>query len=212
MIVSLRGRLVEVSESTVVLEVQGVGYELNASSSVLRSLPPLGQEFQAYTFLHVREDALTLFAFSSWEERRLFEKLMGVAGIGPKSALAIVSSISPAEFVRAVHTKDLKTLTKLPGVGKKTGERILLELKDAFRDGPWPVADTEGASPASGGDILDDAVEALLALGYNLTEAKRMVEQAQPHLSDEYDLQELLKVALAQNGQQRGERVWRRKG
>ena len=208
MIISLRGRLVEATESTVILEVQGVGFEINASSSVLRSLPPFGQDLQVYTYLQVRDDALALYGFSSWDERRLFERLIGVAGIGPKSGLAIISNIAPEDFIRAVQSKDLKTLTKLPGVGKKTGERIRLELKDAFAPGSFP--DIEDGHPAVPEDILDDAVEALIALGYSLTEAEHMVNKAQPHLPEDYDLQELLKVALAQNSQQRGERVWRR--
>ncbi|HPT82299.1 MAG TPA: Holliday junction branch migration protein RuvA [Limnochordia bacterium] len=209
MIVALRGRLVEATDNTVILDVQGVGYEINASASVLRALPPLGQEVQVYTYLQVRDDGLTLYGFSSWEEKRLFEKIIGVAGIGPKSGMAIISSITPWEFIRAVQTKDLKALTKLPGVGKKTGERILLELKDAFAAASWPE---EERPPEQPGTILDDAVEALIALGYSLSEAERMVSQAQLQLPDEYDLQELLKVALAQNSQQRGERVWRRNG
>lgn len=210
MIISLRGRLVDATDSTVILDVQGVGYEVNASGSVLKALPPLGQDLQVYTYLQVREDAMVLYGFSSWEERRLFERLMGVAGIGPKSALAIISGISPEAFIRAVKSKDLKALTRLPGVGKKTGERILLELKDAFPDTYWP--EVEESSPAVPQDIQHDAVEALVALGYSLSEAEYMVRQAQPHLPAEYDLQELLKVALAQNSQQRGERVWRRNG
>ncbi len=210
MIVSLRGRLVEATESTVILEVQGVGYEISASASVLKSLPPVGQELQVYTYLQVRDDALALYGFSSWEERRLFERIIGVAGIGPKSGLAIISSISPREFIRAVQNKDLKTLTKLPGVGKKTGERILLELKDSFSDVIWLPED--GGQPDLPPNVLDDAVEALIALGYSPGEAERMVSQAQQQLPEDCDLQELLKVALAQNSQQRGERAWRRNG
>ncbi|WP_461365014.1 Holliday junction branch migration protein RuvA [Candidatus Darwinibacter acetoxidans] len=210
MIVSLRGRLMEATDSTVILEVQGIGYEIQAAASVLSSPPPLGQEVQVYTYLHAREDALVLYGFSSWEERQLFEKLISVNGIGPKSGLAIISSIGPREFIRAVQRKDLQTLTSLPGVGKKTGERILLELKDAFKDVFLPAPEEEdSAAPV---DLLGDAVEALIALGYSSSEAERMVKQAQQYLPENYDLQELLKAALAQNSQQRGESTWRRKG
>ncbi|HHT42578.1 MAG TPA: Holliday junction branch migration protein RuvA [Firmicutes bacterium] len=210
MIVSLKGRLLDAADSIVFLEVQGVGFEVNASASVLKSLPPLGQELQVFTYLQVREDNMALYGFSSWEERRLFEKIISVAGIGPKSGLAIISSIDPEGFIRAVQTQDLKTLTTLPGVGKKTGQRILLELKDAFKHVELPESHED--APDLPGDIVEDALEALIALGYSSSEAQRMVDLAQPQLDQQYDLQELLKTALAQNSQQRGERTWKRNG
>lgn len=211
MIVSLKGRLLEVLDGSVVLDVQGVGYEVHVTGSVLKALPPLGEELQVQTYLQVRDDSMVLYGFSSWEERSLFLKIIGVAGIGPKSGLGILSNISPQGFVQAVQSRDLKTLTSLPGIGKKTGERILLELKDAFTDLSWSAPSVE-EPPIMPGGILEDAVEALIALGYTAGEAERMVRLAEPHLTESYDLQELLKVALAQNGQKRGERTWRRNG
>lgn len=211
MIVSLKGSLEDVTEGTVVLDVQGIGYEINVTGAVLRALPSLGHELQIQTYLQVREDALVLYGFSSREERSLFHKIIGVAGIGPKTGLGILSNITPQEFIRAVQQKDLKILTSLPGIGKKTGERILLELKDKFKDVAWTSSEEEDLPVVPGG-ILEDAVEALIALGYNVNEAERMVQVAQPHLTENYDLQELLKVALATNNQQRGERVWKRNG
>lgn len=109
----------EATDSTVILEVQGIGYEIQAAASVLSSLPPLGQEVQVYTYLHAREDALVLYGFSSWEERQLFEKLISVNGIGPKSGLAIISSIGPREFIRAVQRKDLRPSPACPGWARK---------------------------------------------------------------------------------------------
>lgn len=211
MIVSLKGHLEDVTESKIVLDVQGIGYEINVTGAVLRALPPLGQELYLQTYLQVRDDALVLFGFSSWEERNLFHQIIGVAGIGPKTGLGILSNITPQEFIRAVQQKQLKTLTSLPGIGKKTGERILLELKDKFDNITWSNVDGDDLPIVPGG-ILEDAVEALIALGYNTSEAERMVHTAQPHLTENYDLQELLKVALAHNSQQRGERVWKRNG
>lgn len=211
MIVSLKGRLENVSEGIVILDVQGVGYEINVTGSVLKSLPPVGHDLHLQTYLHVRDDGLVLYGFSSWEERSLFLKIIGVNGIGPKSGLTILSNIAPEQFVQAVQQQDLKTLTSLPGVGKKTGQRIILELKDAFKDVPSPQAEVEDWPVVPGG-ILQDAVEALIALGFTSAEAERMVNLAQPHLTESYDLQELLKVALAQNSQQRGDRSWRRNG
>lgn len=209
MIVSLKGRLLDFTESTIVLEVGGIGYEVNVTGAVFRSLPPQGQELQIQTYLQVREDAMVLYGFSSKEERDLFHKIISVAGIGPKTGLGILSNTRPEEFIRAVQEQDLRTLTKLPGIGKKTGERILLELKDKFKSVAWE-SNGEADLPIVPGGIMEDAVEALIALGYNGTEAERMVQQAKPFLTESHDLQELLKVALAQHSQQRGERTWRR--
>ena len=144
-------------------------------------------------------------------KRELFHKVIGVAGIGPKLGVGILSSIRPREFIRAVQLQDLKTLTTVPGIGKKTGERILLELKDKFTDLDWEQG-VEEDLPIVSGSIFEDAVEALQALGFHGSEAERMVNLAKPHLTENYNLQELLKVALAQNRQQRSERTWRRNG
>ncbi|NLL43668.1 MAG: Holliday junction branch migration protein RuvA [Firmicutes bacterium] len=212
MIVSLTGRLVEVRDIAVVLDVQGVGYEVNVTSSVLEKLPAVGQELHLQTYLQVRDDAFVLYGFASSEERDLFHKVIGVAGIGPKLGIGILSNIRPLEFMEAVQRQDLTTLTKIPGIGKKTGERILLELKDSFKDMDWEESVEEQDLPIVSGSVFDDAVEALQALGFHGSEAERMVQMAKPHLKENYNLQELLKVALAQNRQQRSERTWRRNG
>ncbi len=212
MIVSLRGRLLEVAEGTIVLDVQGIGYEVTVTSSVLSKLPPVGQELHIQTYLQVRDDAFVLYGFSSAEEKNLFHKIIGVAGIGPKSGIGILSSIAPKEFIQAVQRQQLSVLTTLPGVGKKTGERILLELKDKFKNIAWEQGGEDEDLPIISGSVFEDAAEALIALGYSSSEADRMVNQARPHLQENYNLQELLKVALAQNSQQRGERTWRWNG
>lgn len=210
MIVSIRGRLEDVVDNTVVLDVEGIGYELNVTGSVLNNLPPLGQELHLQTYLQVREDAMILYGFSSKEERGLFHKIIGVAGIGPRTGLGILSNIAPDEFIKAVQQQQLKTLTSLPGIGKKTGERILLELKDKFEEVAWIDHDDE--LPIVPGGIFEDAVQALIALGYTTAESEHMVNLAKPHLTENYNLQELLKVALANNSRQRGEGVWKRNG
>lgn len=207
MIVSIRGRVVDIGENAIVLDVQGIGYELNVTSAVLKNLPPLGQELHLHTYLQVREDAMVLYGFSSWEERSLFHKIIGVAGIGPKTGLGILSGISPEDFIKAVQRQQLNTLTQLPGIGKKTGERILLELKDKFKGITWDDHDEE--PPVVPGSIFDDAVQALIALGYTTAESERMVNLSKPHLDENYDLQELLKVALGNNNRQRGEGAWK---
>lgn len=195
MIVSLKGRLEDITEDSIILDVQGIGYEILVTGAVRQVLPPLKQELHLYTYLHVRDDALVLYGFSSWEERNLFHRIIGIAGIGPKTAVAILSNIGPRDFVRAVQQKQLDVLTGLPGIGKKTGERILLELKDKFKHTAW--ADEDEDPPPAPGGILEDATEALIALGYNRNEAVRMVRSVRHQLSENYDLQELLKTALA---------------
>lgn len=197
MIVSLKGNLADVNENTVVVDVGGIGYEVIVTGAVLRSLPPLAQQLQLHTYLHVRDDAMILYGFSSREERNLFHKIIGITGIGPKTAVAILSNIGPQEFVRAVQERQLAILTSLPGIGKKTGERILLELKDTFKDTAWVQAEDD--LPLARGGILVDAIEALIALGYSEGEATRMVRSVQHDLKENYDLQELLKLALASN-------------
>lgn len=197
MLVSLKGNLTDVNENSVVVEVGGMGYEVIVTGAVLRSLPPLTQQLQLHTYLHVRDDAMILYGFSSREERSLFHKIIGITGIGPKTAVAILSNIGPEDFVRAVQERQLAILTSLPGIGKKTGERILLELKDKFKDSVWNQ--TEDDLPVARGGILEDAIEALIALGYNRSEATRMVRSVEHDLRESFDLQELLKLALASN-------------
>ncbi len=197
MIVSLKGKLAHVNENTVVIDVGGIGYEVIVTGAVLRALPPIGQELQLHTYFHVRDDAMLLYGFSSQEERELFHKIIGITGIGPKTGIAILSNIGPREFARAVQERQLAVLTSLPGIGKKTGERILLELKDKFKDSSW--VDGEDDLPLARGGILDDAIEALVALGYSKGEATHMVRSVQHELQDNFNLQELLKLALASN-------------
>lgn len=208
MIVALKGRLEDVTESAVVLEVNGLSYEVNVSGAVRSNLPPLGQELRVHTYLQVREDALVLYGFASGEERTLFQEIIGVAGIGPKTGLAILSGISPLDFMRAVEEQQLSVLMQLPGIGKKTGERLLLELKGKFRDVLRGVPKSEGLPGRE--EVLEDAVQALIALGYSAKEAEEMVRAAWPNVTEDCDLQELLKLALAKNTKQRGEPVWRR--
>lgn len=208
MIVLLKGRLEDVGETTIVLDVNGIYYEVNITEAVRRNLPPLGQEMKIHTYLQVREDAMILYGFQSREERSLFQQIIGVASIGPKTGLGILSGISPLEFMRAVEQRQLGVLTGLPGIGKKTGERILLELRGKFKDVPRVFEDGEDLPPVMGG-ILEDARAALLALGYSANEAERMVQSVQPEIAETYDLQEILKTVLANNAK-RGERAWRR--
>lgn len=210
MIVTLQGRIVDIQDTYVVLDVNGIGFEVNVTSSVLRNLPPIGDDFRVYTYLQVREDAMVLYGFSSWDERRLFQQITSVTGIGPKTGLGILSAVTPIEFVRAVEQRQLEVLTRIPGIGKKTAERLVLELKDKFKGTSWEGEEEEEMMPIAPGGILQDAEDALIALGYSAGEAEYMVQTAHAILGDTNDLQELLKLALSSNMKQRGDRVWRR--
>ncbi len=211
MIVTLHGRLAAYDENSIVLEVNGVGIQVVVTQSVLQAMPSIGQMMRVFTHLHVREDALVLYGFISEEERSLFQQMIGVAGIGPKTAVGILSAITAEDFVRAIQQEQLGVLTRLPGIGKKTAERLILELRDKLGDVPWPQVGGSQQVPAAGG-ALGDAVEALVVLGYSAREAEQMVQGAYAQLGDDGDLQALIKLALSNSIVQKGERAWRRNG
>ena len=181
MIARLRGALVEAGPEGVVVDVNGVGYRLFAPDSTLSALPLPGEEVTLYVHTYVREDAIQLYGFGSKAELRLFETVLGVDGVGPRLALAILSHTSVDGFVRAVLSGDERTLTRIPGIGKKTAARILLELKDKLnRGGAWQLQQTgaEGPPPPAPGGVRQDVVGALLALGYREEEAAAAAEAA----------------------------------
>ncbi len=172
MIGRLNGTLLEKNPPQVLLDVQGVGYELDVPMSTFFNLPALSEKVVLHTQLIVREDAHLLFGFLTLEERATFRQLLKISGVGPKMALAVLSGLSIAELSAAVAGKDASRLTKIPGVGKKTAERLLLELQGKFAVTGSTVA-TGAAAPVAGNDI----VNALLALGYNEKEADWAAKQ-----------------------------------
>lgn len=178
MIGRLRGVLVEKRPPQLLLDVAGVGYEVEAPMSTFYVLPEVGAEVTLHTHLVVREDSHTLFGFADQNERRLFRSLIKVSGVGARMALAILSGISPAGFVACVQNQDSAALVRLPGVGKKTAERLIVEMRD--RIGEWGKTGTLPATAASrtaaaAPSSIEDAVSALIALGYKPPEASRMV-------------------------------------
>ena len=178
MIGRLRGKLLSKHPPELLLDVMGVGYEIEAPMSTFYQLPAVGEDVVLHTHLVVREDAHLLYGFYSLAERRMFRSLIRVSGVGPKLGLTILSGISAAEFSRAVYDNDIAALTSLPGVGKKTAERLVMELRDKLETGLDTV--TVGhkglASPTSESTSpVGDAVSALIALGYKPPEASRMV-------------------------------------
>jgi Holliday junction DNA helicase RuvA len=168
----LRGRLLEKHPNRVVVDVNGVGYEVHVPVSSFYGMAEPGGDIGLRVHTHVREDAIALFGFGSAMELQLFERLIGVSGIGPRLALAVLSGIEPPDLVQAVRSGNVARLTAIPGVGKKTAERIVLELKDrlaALADSPEPSAPGSGA-------LRDDVVSALVNLGYHRPAAEKAID------------------------------------
>ncbi|MDX6532377.1 MAG: holliday junction helicase RuvA [Gaiellales bacterium] len=189
MIACLRGRVLERGGGRIVLDVGGVGYLLSATSSAVRLAVPDGEEISLVTHLHVREDALTLFGFASQAERELFELLLGVSGVGPKAALAIVSGYAPDQIRRAISTSDHALFTSISGIGRKTAERVVIDLKDKI--GALPVVADVVVAEAGGGHT--DARDALVGLGMSVAEA----EAALAPVDDDLSVEERVRVALS---------------
>jgi Holliday junction DNA helicase RuvA len=175
-IASLRGRLLEKHPNRIVIDVQGVGYDVQVPLSTFYDLGHTGGEVSVRIHTHVREDTLALFGFATVMELQIFERLIAIGGIGPKVALAVLSGIEPEDLVRAVESADLARLTAIPGIGKKTAERIVLELKDKLPfQAATPAAKTPAADRAS---IRSDLLSALVNLGYHRPLAEKAVDAA----------------------------------
>ncbi|MGB9428780.1 MAG: Holliday junction branch migration protein RuvA [Gammaproteobacteria bacterium] len=170
MIGFLRGRILRRQPPHLLIDVQGVGYEVEAPMSTFYSLPEAGAEVMLYTHLVVREDAHTLFGFGTETERRLFRALIRVNGVGPRLGLTILSGISVDNFVRCVRDNDAAALTRLPGIGRKTAERLVVEMRDRLEQAADAAAGLGEMSPR------EEALSALVGLGYKPQEASRMLQ------------------------------------
>ena len=191
MIYSLRGKLIETAENTVVVECAGVGYLCSTTRTTLNSLPQKGSEVMLYTYMNVREGAVDLFGFSTLSEKNCFCRLTSVSGVGPKVALAILS-----ELMLALVSQDVKSLTRAAGVGKKLAERILLELRDKVKNEELSEQLQQVSQVADqlsdGSGNVAEAVSALVVLGYSQSEAARAIAGQPPETS----VQELIKLGL----------------
>jgi Holliday junction DNA helicase RuvA len=208
MISQLRGLLIEKQPPLLVLDVQGVGYEVFAPLSTFYNLPDSDQEIKLLTHLIVREDAHTLYGFLTESERWLFRALIRVSGLGPKIALSILSTMDLTTFVQCIHDNDISRLIRIPGVGKKTAERLIVEMRDRLEN--WRTSATSSTSqiatqPLPGDSPLtqgittpaDDAISALIALGYKPQEAQRWVQAvAEEGLTSEVLIRRALQSAL----------------
>ena len=194
MIGRLRGILVSKQAPELMIEVAGVGYELNAPMSTFYQIPDIGEEVTLYTHLSVREDAHTLYGFHSTADRSLFRTLLKVNGVGAKMALAILSGMDARGFKQCIQLGDTDALVKLPGVGKKTAERLVVELQDRLSSEEGETATMPMSNSTQGSHMaVDEAVSALTALGYNPTDALRMIKKVQDQ-SDQCE--DLIRLAL----------------
>lgn len=171
MIGRITGTLIEKNPPAICVDVQGIGYEIDIPMSTLYDLPEIGQTVSLHTHLSIRDDAHVLFGFGSASEKNAFRTLIKVSGIGPKTALAILSSLTVDDLIAAIESEDIALLTRAPGIGKKTAERMLLELRDKFSASA--AASPGTSAPTSG---RSDMLNALLALGYNQNEANRALK------------------------------------
>lgn len=185
MIAFLKGTLAGKAASAAYIDVQGVGYEVGMAQGALAKLPEVGRAVQVHTYLQANDNGMALYGFLSLEEKALFERLIGISGVGPKVALAALSSFTPAAFVAAVQAQDVAAVQKVPGVGKKTASRIILELKGSLDEGLAGLfGDTPQAGAAAAAEHIRGAREALLSLGFASAEADLALKGA-PEGADE---------------------------
>ncbi|MCR5748477.1 MAG: Holliday junction branch migration protein RuvA [Lachnospiraceae bacterium] len=198
MIGFIKGTVDTISENTALIDVNGVGFEVNIGSGTVAELPHTGDEVKLYTYMSVREDDMSLFGFMHKDELELFKMLIKVSGIGPKGAQAILSVMSVSDLRFAILTGDAKAISRAPGIGGKTAQKLILELKDKVSDADMLTESTLGGHTDSGNmpitDERTEAAEALIALGYSQTEAYRAVKAAEA--PEGSDANSILKAAL----------------
>ena len=193
----IKGILAEVNTDSIVIENQGIGYQLYVSLQALEELPAIGMEVKVYTYLHVREDAMVLFGFPDREDLKMFQMLLTVSGVGPKGALGILSALSGDDLRFAILSGDSKAIAKAPGIGAKTAQRVILELKDkvSLEDAfETKTAHIAGGNVTVNGTVKNEAIQALVALGVSSSEAMKAVSQVE--ISQEHKVEDVLKLAL----------------
>ena len=197
MIAHLRGRLLAKTPNQAIVECGGVGYDVTISVATFSALPGEGAEAALHIHTNVREDQIALFGFSETQEKRLFEKLLTISGIGPKLAITVLSGIASDRLVTAIRSGDHATLTRIPGIGKKTAERVVLELKDKLDDLAAAIPKAAATGPHHG-PAADDALSALVNLGYPRPIAQKAIETAiakNPEAA--HDFETLFRAAMA---------------
>lgn len=188
----IKGTLVQKSDNYIVVDANGVGYMIYTSLNSMQNTGEIGKKITIYTYLHVREDVMDLFGFTTIEEKNMFMHLISVSGVGPKAALSILSVTTPAKFAVAVITNDIKTITKASGVGPKMAQRVILDLKDKMKTDELEI-DLEDESEDILSDNRSEAISALVVLGYSSNDAQKAVKGIDGTLS----VEEIIKKALA---------------
>lgn len=202
MISYIKGPLTAIEEDVIVVEAGGVGMGIHVPLSVLDRLPGIGREVTVYTYFQVREDAMSLYGFLNRQDRDMFRQLIGVNGVGPKAALGILSTMTPDDLRMAIVTGDAKAISRVPGIGPKTAQRLILDLKDKISMeevlGNLALPCDGGASAALGtasmGEAAKEAVQALVALGYSNMEANKAVKQVE--VTETMTAEDVLKASL----------------
>ena len=193
----IKGELAEINTDHIVIEAGGIGYQVFISLQTFDYLPSVGENLKIYTYLYLREDAMILYGFLTKDDLELFKLLISVSGIGPKGGLAILSTREADDLRFAILSGDAKAISKAPGVGGKTAQRVILELKDKLSLEDAFEAKTEHVqknAAAAGGSVKNDAVMALTALGYSSTESLKAVSAVE--ITEDMDVEEVLKAAL----------------
>ena len=188
----IKGTLVQKSDNYIVVDANGVGYMIYTSLNSMQNTGEIGKKITIYTYLHVREDVMDLFGFTTIEEKNMFMQLISVSGVGPKAALSILSVTTPAKFAVAVITNDVKTITKASGVGPKMAQRVILDLKDKMKTDELEI-DLEDESEDILSDNRSEAISALVVLGYSSNDAQKAIKGIDGTLS----VEEIIKKALA---------------
>lgn len=195
----IKGTLEEIGEGMIVVDNHGIGYQIQTTANIVDYLPSIGEEIKIYTYLHVKEDVMSLFGFLTRDDLKVFQLLLGVNGIGPKGALAILSVMSTDDLRFAVLGGDSKAIAKAPGVGSKTAQRVILELKDKLNLEDVLEDKTENTASVPQSEaktVKNEAIQALVALGYSSSEALSAVSKVE--ISEDTDVEEVLKAALKQ--------------
>ena len=193
----IKGELAEINTDHIVIEAGGIGYQVFISLQTFDYLPSVGENLKIYTYLYLREDAMILYGFLTKDDMELFKLLISVSGIGPKGGLAILSTLEADDLRFAILSGDAKAISKAPGMGGKTAQRVILELKDKLSLEDAFEAKTEHVqknAAAAGGSVKNDAVMALTALGYSSTESLKAVSAVE--ITEDMDVEEVLKAAL----------------
>lgn len=193
MIAYIKGSLEQRAEGYIIVEAASLGYQIFVSETTMRTLPNIGDTVKLHTFMHVKEDGISLYGFATPDELHLFQRLLSVSGVGPKAALGFLTQLTPQELIVAILSEDIKALCKAPGIGKKTAQRVVLELKDKVKTEDALSIDCSVAQQSTESNAAIEAIDALTALGYSRSEAAKAISGI---ATEDMTTEDILKAAL----------------